>query len=546
MFGCVILSTEGIMTKKAMYSIISFIAMLLLIAGLAIIIINTSDKKEEKIEVNTNVVQKYYSVGEPFNENSVELFYINKDGQMSKVHDFVVDFNEYNMQETGEYTIKVNYKDLTTQFNVSVVDNASIEEFVYNGMIEGTENVLFKSNGKILYFSADEMYMYFKVNGEEVQGHFKNNNFKLYDVVSQTYRANVGISVDEMLKYIADGAVYDANLNLAQNYMKLNYQTIVKNLSTLSFVNGQYTIENASRKADYTFDNDYVLKYMSTDNVNLNYQKNTAFEVPKLPAEDNPEEQEENLLLNSTNVQKYFLVGNDFNSEGLVVEYQVGNQMAIVLADGDYEVDYSAYKSSEVGLYPIIVKYKDLQAIYSVNVISLDQLQELMLQDLAFINNFKQQSSMTFSYFSNEALYYNYPDTEFWYVDGYAYTLPKGSQDRQKEELSIEEVFEKLSSAPFDSNLTLAQAFYKSNIIAIINEIKTVENPLTLTMEDGNYKLKFRLDSQEVDIEYVFAKNFIVESENVTMEGEKHESKIEYNIDFNTPSLPDIVWQEVA
>lgn len=101
MFGCVILSTEGIMTKKVMYSIISFIAMLLLIAGLAIIIINTSDKKEEKIEVNTNVVQKYYSVGEPFNENSVELYYTNKDGQMSKVHDFVVDFNEYNMQEIG-------------------------------------------------------------------------------------------------------------------------------------------------------------------------------------------------------------------------------------------------------------------------------------------------------------------------------------------------------------------------------------------------------------------------------------------------------------
>ena len=186
MFGCVILSTEGIMTKKVMYSIISFIAMLLLIAGLAIIIINTSDKKEEKIEVNTNVVQKYYSVGEPFNENSVELYYTNKDGQMSKVHDFVVDFNEYNMQEIGEYTINVNYKDLTTQFNVSVVDNASIEELVYNGMIEGTENILFKSNGKILYFSADEMYMYFKVNGEEVQGHFKNNNFKLYDVVLQS------------------------------------------------------------------------------------------------------------------------------------------------------------------------------------------------------------------------------------------------------------------------------------------------------------------------------------------------------------------------
>ena len=534
------------MTKKAMYSIISFIAMLLLIAGLAIIIINTSDKKEEGIEVNTNVVQKYYSVGEPFNENSVELFYTNKDGQMSKVHDFVVDFNEYNMQETGEYTIKVNYKDLTTQFNVSVVDNASIEELVYNGMIEGTENILFKSNGKILYFSADEMYMYFKVNGEEVQGHFKNNNFKLYDVVSQTYRANVGISVDEMLKYIADGAVYDANLNLAQNYMKLSYQTIVKNLSTLSFANGQYTIEDASRKDDYTFDNDYVLKYMSTDNVNLNYQRNTAFEVPVLPAEDNPEGQEENLLLNSTNVQKYFLVGNDFNSEGLVVEYQVGKQKAIILTNEDYEVDYSAYKSSEVGLYPIMVKYKDLQAIYSVNVISLDQLQELMLQDLAFINNFKQQSSMTLSYFSNEALYYSYPDTEFWYVDGYAYTLPKGSQDGQKEELSIEEVFEKLSSAPFDSNLTLAQAFYKSNIIAIINEIKTVENPLTLTIEDGNYKLKFKLDSQKVDIEYVFARNFIIESENVTMEGVKHESKIEYNIDFNIPSLPDIVWQEVA
>lgn len=108
---------------------------------------------------------------------------------------------------------------------------------------------------------------------KKCKGHFKNNNFKLYDVVSQTYRANVEISVDEMLKYIADGAVYDANLNLAQNYMKLNYQTIVENLSTLSFANGQYTIEDASRKADYTFDNDYVLKYMSTDNVNLNYQK---------------------------------------------------------------------------------------------------------------------------------------------------------------------------------------------------------------------------------------------------------------------------------
>ena len=73
-----------------------------------------------------------------------------------------------------------------------------------------------------------------------------------------------------------------------------------------------------------------------------------------------------------------------------------------------------------------------------------------------------------------------------------------------------------------------------------------MENPLTLTIEDGNYKLKFKLDSQKVDIEYVFARNFIIESENVTMEGVKHESKIEYNIDFNIPSLPDIVWQEVA
>lgn len=534
------------MTKKVMYSIISFIVMLLLIAGLAIIIISTSDKKEEKIEVNTNVVQKYYSVGEPFNEASLELFYTNKDGQMSKVYDFVVDFNEYNMQETGEYTIKVNYKDLTTQFKVSVIDNASIEELIYNGMIEGTENILFKSDGKTLYFSADEMYMYFKVNGEEIQGHFKDNNFKLYDVVSQTYKANMEISVDEMFKYIADGAVYDENLNFAQNYMKLNYQTIVENLSTLNFANGQYTIENASRKADYIFDNDYVLKYMSTDNVNLNYQRNTTFEIPQMPAQDKPEVQEENLLLNTSNVQKYFLIGNNFNSEGLVVEYKVGNQKAITLTDGDYEVDYSAYKSLEAGFYPIVVKYKDLQAIYSVNVISLDQLQELMLQDLASINNFKQQSSMTLSYFSNEAIYYNYPETEFWYVDGYAYTLPKGSQDGQKEELSIEEVFEKLSSAPLDSNLTLAQALYKSNITAVINEIKTVENPVSLTMEDGSYKIKLRLDGQEVNIEYVFTRNFIIESENVTMEGEKHESKIEYNIDFNIPSLPDIVWQEVA
>ena len=70
------------------------------------------------------------------------------------------------------------------------------------------------------------------------------------------------------------------------------------------------------------------------------------------------------LALDSSDAQTYFKVGDDFSSDGLVVEY---NDKEV----DDYEIDSSNFDKTKPGEYIINVEYEDLEKSYKVYVVTL-------------------------------------------------------------------------------------------------------------------------------------------------------------------------------
>lgn len=74
------------------------------------------------------------------------------------------------------------------------------------------------------------------------------------------------------------------------------------------------------------------------------------------------------LALDTSDAKIYYNLGEDFSSEGLVVEYNDGKTTSEV---DDFDIDSSAFSKTETGEYTIKIEYADIEKTYKVYVVTL-------------------------------------------------------------------------------------------------------------------------------------------------------------------------------
>jgi pectin methylesterase-like acyl-CoA thioesterase len=77
----------------------------------------------------------------------------------------------------------------------------------------------------------------------------------------------------------------------------------------------------------------------------------------------------ESIRIISNSSKTYYVVGDDFDSEGLIVKGRYSNGVEATLSSELYTVDASAFVKSVAGEYTIVVKVGELEATYTVTVV---------------------------------------------------------------------------------------------------------------------------------------------------------------------------------
>lgn len=135
------------------------------------------------------------------------------------------------------------------------------------------------------------------------------------------------------------------------------------------------------------------------------------------------------IQVDTQNAQTQFYVGENFNSNGLVVTaINVEGEEKVV---ENYSVDSSAFNSGETGTYTINVYYQDVYTTYEVDVVSAEEFLIGLLsseetknfaQSVNSISIDQGEVNATYRVLDDEFYIYNGINIEQWGRDGYLYS----------------------------------------------------------------------------------------------------------------------------
>lgn len=284
----------------------------------------------------------------------------------------------------------------------------------------------------------------------------------------------------------------------------------------------------------------YLFVYLG----NENNQKNQS-------SQEGEQTYQEQLVVDTQNSQVYYLQGEDFNQENVVVTYydSEGSSQNVT----DFTIDYSEFDKMTLGEYTIDISYNDLTTTFTVEVLDLAGLENIILQGYSGTTSLYQSvdvlndGNLSESYFSNEEIYikgYTIDnDIEIiYYNDGYLYQYTPSTLTGTHTSLTIEEAYSQLLSISLDSEKSCLENFIYNFIHNLFAEIITVEN-VTLNYQDGFYTLDLVTDDNSSTVHYQFDEKLRVVEETIDYGNSSVARQIEYDRTCPLQSLPDnIEW----
>ena len=272
---------------------------------------------------------------------------------------------------------------------------------------------------------------------------------------------------------------------------------------------------------------------------------------------DEQEEIIENIVIDTTNTQLYYLQGEDFNQNNIVVTYSNSNGENYNVSN--FDVDFSTFDSSTLGEYTIGVSYNNLSSNFEVEVIDISGLENLILQGYQDTTSLYQSVTMQGeenaleAYFSNEEIYikgYSYTSTNgeyeyeivvLYYKDGYLYNYSPSTLTGTYTTATIEEAYNQILIS-MDSEKTCFENFIYNFIHSAFTEIATVTNK-SLTYSNGQYTLNLLLDDGVTKVTYNYDENMRIIEEIVDDNSDITTRYIQHNVTCPLQTLPDnIEW----
>lgn len=254
------------------------------------------------------------------------------------------------------------------------------------------------------------------------------------------------------------------------------------------------------------------------------------------------------IAVNEEKSQKYYFQGESFNKENLeVVAYYDGGKSQKIT---DYEVNTTNYNGEEVGEYTIKITYKDLNVDYNVNVVDAESFENIIWQGYDGLKSIKQNynkpNGMFESYFSEDQIYlkgFKYDSDVIYYSDGMRYNYDLLTLTGNKNNSTIEDVYDEIFSVSLGVEETVLENFISYFIGSLFAEINTVDN-MSLTFVDGQYFWNLVLNDNVTTVKYTFDEKFRIISEYTNDGINSVERYIEYDVECPIQQVPDnIIWE---
>lgn len=252
-----------------------------------------------------------------------------------------------------------------------------------------------------------------------------------------------------------------------------------------------------------------------------------------------------NITVDIANVQQVFVVGDEFNCDGLTVKVMADEET--ILEPTDYTIDSSSYNNQTVGIYSIKVNVYGFEKHYDVEVKTLNSIFEAVNNNKSLIKTVNQNATMyseevdeetqlttimKYSISFTASRTSNYTESVIEVSVGEAYSAVVTSYQWQEEGEYIKE--KEISTTNILGSETSETAY---NIyIDSVGEYVSLEE-----LVDEIYGMCLNLDDA-TDVSYVYSNGYLVVlfTKPADEEEEMEESLVSVTIDLSTYTATSI------